>query len=503
MTDTAGGRAPGAGNPQDLAPLRAGLAAVRRRISARAALDALVLGATAALAAYAVLRLATLLSADSGTAVTAAVAVVVAMVVGLAAAAIRLARLPSLTTLARQADSTLAERERLSTALEVAAAPPAGNSVARALMDEVVARTKSLDFGRLAPAAMPQAMPFLLVAAALAGGLALTPVPTRSAIVALASSPTLALDPERRAETGDSLRRIAALLEEDARRRNDPYIGAVAREVARVGEMIARGDPSDLPRLQQALRNAAADAADAYRRAGEPAGGARDLSRLVEAALADAERPAASPDVAAGDAMPPGAEGPAGLPPGAGGAPPRPLEEALAALEARPQSPLQIRQFAGDPGPVDDNNYLTEATPEQIAGQPGPAGPAGPADPNRQYAPAGAELLGAAGEAGRGEGDMAGRGIQPLEGEQGQAFDFGQAEDMLLPDAGGQGLGNRIRLDLPPDGVAAIALAPIPLAPAEGWRRQAETALERPNLPLPARELLARYFTPPPAEAGR
>ena len=105
----------------------------------------------------------------------------------------------------------------------------------------------------------------------------------------------------------------------------------------------------------------------------------------------------------------------------------------------------------------------------------------------------GGQSAGAAANAGAGEGDRAGDGVQPLgRGNTAKSADLAALEQMLLPDPERRD-GGRIRIDMPPDATLADVAAPTADA-SGGWRRVQEQPVERPAFAAEGRRIVGRYF---------
>lgn len=421
--------------------------------------------------------------------------VALALFAGLAVPALR--RSPSITLLARRADRTFGNKERLSTALELQAAGEVG-PVGQALISDIEARPGSISVRRLVPFRFPPAgvaalALFALALVVVAAGFG-DPIATVTTEV---SAPVL--DAGERQDIADDVRRIAALLDADATARNDAFLAAVARELAQVGTAVANDAMLDRGDIAEALERLRGHAAAAYQAAGVAEGAPTDLTRLVDAALREVRAPATGAETPpVGELAAPGEAGPP-TPPAAGtggnlaergeaGAADLPLEEMLAALEEDRVLPPQRAGVAA--------TAIGEAAAPQyddIAAQ-GARPPGQPDLPEVQVELAGMVPAGAAANAGAEEGDAVGGGTREL--EDGNVTEFGEplavAGEMLLADAE-QGDGRRIRLDAPPD-AAALALAAGEITDGGGWVRLAERDIARPSLPPELRQVLQGYF---------
>jgi hypothetical protein len=111
------------------------------------------------------------------------------------------------------------------------------------------------------------------------------------------------------------------------------------------------------------------------------------------------------------------------------------------------------------------------------------------------------QAIGAAADAGAGEGDRAGKGTRPLGDGVPARTDLGPGTDMLLPDQVGNE-GRRIRIELTPR-TALSDVAP-PTAGGDGnWRRDGEQPVARSALDAQDRKVVGRYFMPPAESSPR
>lgn len=393
---------------------------------------------------------------------------------------------------ARAADRSFAGRERFSTALEVAGDPRGLSAVARALLDDVEDRAAAIDPRalvslRLPPSVIAGTALSLFLAAAILVALSAARGATPPAAMPDAPPPAILAEPER-AEVVEEIRRVAAALAEDAERRDDAYLGAIARELERLGETLVAEPAPDRADIAADLARLRANTADAYDRAGEAAGGAGNLTRLMDEALRDlAEGPRDAVRAAAAEPGTPPAPAEAGtegaLPDGRGpdgaGTPPAPP----GVLPTAPPPPTGA-------GETDD---LYELEARNVA-----AAEAQRRAARNQQQPgelAAAVPIGAAADAGIGEGDMAGRGVRPL--DAGVVTEFATPPaiegEMILED-GRAGDGRRLRVEAPPEGQAAAALAAGELTDGRGWRRLPEQEVTRTPVRPEDAGVLVRYF---------
>ncbi|MCW5715044.1 MAG: hypothetical protein KIT43_11075 [Bauldia sp.] len=482
---------------------------VQRRAAQRQAVRSLFVAATATLATFTLLGAGYLLAGRPASWVFGPVAGERAGIAGpllqtgIAATLVGLVVLAGLAVLnrhggndigshARAADRRFGRKERFSTALEVAGDRRGLSAVSQALMIDVAAHVAAIDPRDLVPVRisgpiLAAAAMALFIGAAMLAALTYAPAAGVGTGATLPAQPAILAEAERE-DVAEEIRRIAMALAEDAERRDDPYLGAIARELERVAEAVATEPTLDRAGLTADLERLRANTADAYGRAGETAGATGDLTRLVDGALREV------------------IEGPRGASPLSPEPGPRPAMEG-----GEPAAPA-----AGEPGP---DAAAPAAFPPGAMPSPTPPGPGAAANTDDLYELealnvaaaeaarraarnldqpgqlAGAVPIGAAADAGIGEGDAAGRGVRPLEG--GAVTEFGTppeiAGEMVLEDAR-EGDGRRLRMDTAPPGAGTG----IPLAEGErtdaGWRQLPEQEVTRTIIQPSAADVLTRYF---------
>jgi len=408
-------------------------------------------------------------------------------------------RAPDLPWLARAADRRFALKERLSTALEVAAARSPNVSddpIRMALLADAEKKAGSIDTRTLVNLRLPFAawgVPVLLAAALLLEEL---PPDTwhRAASEASAERNDTSLSRRQAEDTAANLRQIAELLDQDATRRSDPYLRTIARTLERLSADVARA-PVDRSRLASELSQLLAHARQAYANGDRFADGGpspRRATDLLQSAL-DEITGSREPRVAAADAP----AAPTAKTDTADRGPPRspsPSQERRASGEPRSaeQIAAALRRMAGgdipwffvdeDGAAVDPRSQLERLIAEE-----------------ERRARAEAQPSGAAASAGRGDGDQAGNGVQPLGQGGGKTPDLVAAEQMLLPEL--QSVeGRRIRIEIPPNTALSEVAAPTSVA-GEGWRRVQEQSVEHPTLEAERLRVVGRYFKR--SESGR
>jgi len=403
---------------------------------------------------------------------------------------------PDLPALARAADRTFALQERLSTALEVAAdlrSDSASDPVRAALLVDAERRAGAIDPRALVRLTLPRAMWAVPVLVATTILLQVVPPDAFGRAAPGVSAARDVSDDDRlsrqqAADTAANLRRIAEILDQDAAQRSDPYLRTIARTLERLSTEVARA-ALDRRQLAGELDRLLAHAQQAYAQGDRPAGQAatrRDATELLRSALDDitgnrqaGAAPARDPDPAVPEV---GAaeRAPAGRPVQRGErreAGSRTQSDQIAALRRLlPGADIQWLFIDEDGNEVDPRAQI-----ERLM-----------ADEERR-ARAAAQPAGAAANAGQGEGDRAGDGVQPLgRGNAAKSADLAATEQMLLPDPERRD-GGRIRIEIPPD--AALSDVATPTSDASGgWRRVQEQPVERPALAAEGRRIVGRYF---------
>lgn len=407
---------------------------------------------------------------------------------------LRWAALPDVLGLARRAERRYGLDERLSTALEVHDSDHRSAPMSLALLADAEHRGAFDPAGvipfRLSPVAW--AVPALLAAALVLGLLPeLVPGDGRPpAIVVAVPAPELS-EAERAAAAAD-LRRIADLMAGEAERLDDPYVGAVARQLQQLGEQVSSGSTprsdlaASLERLSSYAREALADRPgtpsalpallDAARERIAPAPG-------EDTAIAAAEPGATRDAGASGDAPQPG-DAPAAGPRGPG-APmdPADIERQLAELEAAAEQRANAPAAEPPPPGQASGNYFEAPSDPRIELE------RRLAEDMRQAMNQG-ERVGGAQDADVG-GDLAGQGVRPLgNDEQGLIARGEPGEELLLP--GMEREGRQIRIDLAPETVTADVDSAA--AGPGAWRKGPSSAAARTRVAISDRAVLQRYF---------
>jgi hypothetical protein len=400
---------------------------------------------------------------------------------------------PDLAALSRAADRKFALKERLSTALEVAATLPsnaAPDPVRAALLADAERRADTLDWRALVSLRLPRvawAVPALLVAALL-----LQAIPPDAfgraqlgASTARDSSVDGTLSSRQAADTAGNLRRIAEILDQDAAQRSDPYLRTIARTLERLSTEVARAT-IDRPRLASELSQLLLHAQQAYaqsdRTIDQPAT-RRSPTELLRSALDEItgnRQASATPARDTDSSAPEAAERSQPDRPSqpqerrASGAR-TPAEQMAAAARRQLGADIPWIFVDEDGNEVDPRSQIERLVAEE-----------------ERRARAAAQPAGAATNAGVGEGDQAGDGVQPLGRGGAKTTDLAATEQMLLPDPQGRD-GGRIRIEIPPNAAHSNVAAPTADA-SGGWRRVPEQSVEREALEAEGRRIVGRYF---------
>jgi hypothetical protein len=409
-------------------------------------------------------------------------------------------RTPDAAVLARKADRVLALHERLSTALEVdRSVPPdtALGAVPSALLADTERHAAMIDPRQIVGLHLPRAIwavPGLIAAAALIQFVPPEALAVARGTIAGAGRDQAGFTAQQGAEAAANLRRIAELLDKDAQERSDPYLRTIGRTLQRLS-VDAERPGIDRHVLAGALEELLAHTRRAYGQAGDAARGraTRDVVQQLQAAMDDIAgnrqaRAPAPPEAGGRD----GAGNVATAERGQSGRPAQPSERKIASVGTPPPTAVPGRQQTLDDllKDLDDYDPVDPRAEKERAF----------ADQQRR-ARAASQAVGAAQDAGQGDGDRAGDGTRPLgNGAAPAATELAPGVEMLLPDQAAAN-GGRIRIELPPE-VALTAVAP-PTAGAGGeWQRGREQAIAR-AMPGPEdRKAIGRYFVRPAEGRG-
>ncbi len=409
-------------------------------------------------------------------------------------------RTPDAAVLARKADRALALQERLSTALEVdKSLPPDAvlGPVPSALLADAERHAAMIDPRQIVRLDLPRAI--WAVPGLIAAALLIQLVPPDALAVARGSIAGAERDQagftgQQGAEAAANLRRIAELLGKDAQERSDPYLRTIARTLERLSADAER--PSvDRHTLAGALEQLLAHARRAYGQATDAAReqASRDVVQQLQTALDDITgnrqaRAAAPPEAGGRD----GAGNVATAERGQTGRPAQPSERKTASVGTPLQTAVLGRQPTLDDllKDLDDYDPVDPRVEKERAF----------ADQQRR-ARAASQSVGAAQDAGQGDGDRAGDGTRPLgNGAAAAATELAPGVEMLLPDQAAAN-GGRIRIELPPE-MALSAVAPPTAGTGGEWQRAREQAITR-AMPGPEdRKVIGRYFLRPAEGRG-
>jgi len=410
-------------------------------------------------------------------------------------------RTPDLGNFARAADQRLALREQLSTALEVDARAPPGaplDLIRDALLADVERRARDIDPRAIVRLGVPRAIwlvPTLVVIAAL---LHLVPVDAFASRNPVAdASEHNALSKGANENSVTNLRRIADLLKADAEQRADPYLRTIARALERLSNEVEHASV-DKRQLASALDQLLAHSRQAYAQNSNGDGGEAHAKAidLLAAARDDItglprDRTAASRQADSDGAAAPGAEQAA---PRAAMADPSPSRQQRQARPVDVAPPLSDR-VTDDAGAQKEGDEYGD-----LENDPRTQKERAFAEQQRRIRAA-AQAVGAAADAGAGEGDRAGNGTRPLASGAPARTDLAPGADMLLPDQAGND-GRRIRLELTPQ-TTLSDVAPPAASGDRNWRHTPEQPVARPALDARDRAVVGRYFKPTAESGGR
>jgi hypothetical protein len=402
-------------------------------------------------------------------------------------------RTPDAAALARKVDRVLALQERLSTALEVdQSLPPdaALGPVPSALLADAERHAATIDPRQIVGLHLPHAVwavPGLVAVAVL-----IQLVPPEALAVARGSIAGAGRDQagftgQQGAEAAANLRRIAGLLDKDAQERSDPYLRTIGRTLQRLS---ADAERVDRRSLAGALAQLLAHARRAYGQATDAAReqAPRDVVQQLQTALdgitGNRQARAAAPREADGRD---GAGNGAAVERGQTGPPAQPSERKIASVGTPPQTAVpglqptldDLLKDLDDYDPVDPRVEKERAFADQ-----------------QRRARAASQSVGAAQDAGQGDGDRAGDGTRPLgNGVAAAATELTPGVEMLLPDQLA-GNGGRIRIELPPETVRS-GVAPPTAGTGGEWQRAREQAITRAMPGPEERKVIGRYFLRP------
>jgi hypothetical protein len=285
---------------------------------------------------------------------------------------------------------------------------------------------------------------------------------------------------EELGEVVTNLRRAAELLEQEAERRDDPYLEAVAEAMVELGESIELGEIS-VSEAQQGIERLLEHASRAY--------GLEEL-RIEEGdpLLTDPDLTAESEGEMRSD-DPEGREGILGASAAAANSDQSPLDQLLERLEEDAAAREAIgnlegsvtASYAAQIEEASERRALQRVRAEAAGGQP----------------------LGGAQESQAGESPFAGQGVQPLEGEAAgpdlEGIDVG-GEEVMLP-GGEVQADEQVQMDLTPE-ADFTEVADTDLEGTNAWETGEEAELRRDLLTPRDRAVVSRYFEQDEAEAS-
>lgn len=410
-------------------------------------------------------------------------------------------RTPNLENFARAADHKLALRERLSTALDVDAHVPADaplDPVRSALLADVEGRAPDIDPRAIVKLRLPRAVWLLPALAIIAALLHLVPID------ALASRNPVADSRENNALSKDAaenaivnLRRIADLLNQDADERADPYLRTIARALERLETEVEHAS-FDRHQLADALGRLLAHSRQAYAQNGKFGRAEVDPKAVDLLAAARDDIAGLSPDRPPAPRQPDnaGATAPAAQQAARGATPPA----------SSPSRPRQARPGASVAPPL-SNGAPDPSDAQKDGDEYGDLETDLRAQKERAFAEqqrlmrAAVQAVGAAADAGAGEGDRAGDATRPLGNDAAARTDLAPGSDMLLPDQTANN-GRRIRIELTPQTELSDVASPSG-GGERNWRHIGEQPVARSAFDAGERMAVGRYFMPPAESSGR
>jgi hypothetical protein len=411
-------------------------------------------------------------------------------------------RTPELGSFARSADHKLALREQLSTALEVDERMPSDapfDPIRSVLLADVERHAPNVDPSTIVRLGVPRAIWLLPALGLVATILHLAPVDalaSRHPVVDSRENNALSKDAAEKAIA--NLGRVADLLNQDADQRGDPYLRTIARALEHL-EIEVEHASIDQLELANALDRLLAHSRQAYAQnaKGDRGDAAPKAVDLLAAARDDIA--GVNPD------RPPAPRRPDHADPAAAAA------ERATANAAQPTSSASRPQRQARPdvavAPPLSNHAPDQADAQKDRDEYGDL----EIDPRTQKERAFAEqqrrmraavqAVGAAADAGAGEGDRAGNGTRPLGNDVATRSDLAPSADMLLPDQPGND-GRRIRIELTPQTTLSNVSPPAAVGDRH-WRQIGEQPVTRSVFDAGDRKVVGRYFMPPPESRGR
>jgi hypothetical protein len=446
-----------------------------------------------------------------------AMAALPAIAIGAGALVVLARRAAPMIAMARSADRTFELKERISTAMEVAGHGWHG-PVERALIGDAGKRAAAIQPGRLEPLRLPSLAWGGVAVLAFALILQFAPgtIPAAEQIPAAGSPAAGDLPPDplaaaEQAQAAEAVTRIAAMIAAEAEETADPYLGAVGRTMAVLGEDIAAAETVDRNELVGELNRLLGHAQEAALRPAafpEPAAAPELIENLIRD-MAPPEPAAATPMATAAPANP-----------GQGGAATAPTNDVANPVAMVPPGPERgigdgtprppTEQMEGNLGGVQIR--LREAEDDQVVNQARTGGAAGA---NAQPGNMGVETNQPPGQGGvQGQGQIGPQmqaGGPTRQGEVG-GMDAGAAaqqpgavgapppeadfapDDGMLLEAREAAEGRRIRIEIPPP-TLLVEVPVVAIPTPDAWVPLPEAEVAREFLNPEARDLVRRYFT--------
>lgn len=394
---------------------------------------------------------------------------------------------PSLIEMARRADLHFGLSERASTALEIAHGASrtaqvdrASAEVGAALFRDAERHAVHIEPRELVRLRLARELWLVLVLAVVAAAVQFGVPQLRAVGLGTPAAVATELGNEELGEVVTNLRRAAELLEQEAERRDDPYLEAVAEAMVELGESIELGEIS-LSEAQQGIERLLEHASRAYGleelqiEEGDPLLTDPDLSTESEGEMRSDD--------------PEGREGILGASAAAANSDQSPLNQLLERLEEDAAAREAIgnlegsvtASYAAQIEEASERRALQRVRAEAAGGQP----------------------LGGAQESQAGESPFAGQGVQPLEGEAAgpdlEGIDVG-GEEVMLP-GGEVQADEQVQMDLTPE-ADFTEVADTDLEGTNAWEAGEETELRRDLLTPRDRAVVSRYFEQDEAEAS-
>jgi len=409
-----------------------------------------------------------------------------------------LLRTPGLLELARRADRTFGLRERSSTALELALVPGGSEGeLATALLADAERHALVIEPQCLVLIRFPRVGWWLAALAAGLGGFQfVVPLVISESLPGPPSASeeiAVPLSPEERGETVADLLRTATLLGGEAEQRKDPYLQALAQAFDDLSRRVASGaldratTERELDRLLNHVERAYEGESAPFGRAAsapgmpdtespaDPLAEAQGSPAAVAAPLK--ERPPEEPRSSESSAL----DTTAGL---------NDLLDELEQVGTNLQRATKERETnKGRITAVDYAEFGPYITPESLERLKRQR-----EEREAQQARAG-QPIGAAQEANKGAGDLAGEGVQPLAGgEERTALEASKIrrEQVSLPDSRTEA-GEHVQLERPPD-TRLSDVADSQRPSGEAWRASREAEVRRDQLGPRERAVVSRYF---------